>query len=481
MDEERTLPAQPRTSGRLVVVGGGMVAHRLVEALTTATPTGRAWQIDVFAEEPRPPYDRVALTSFFSGRDPEDLLLGEPELWAGRVCGCTPTRRSPRSTPSDARSTPVAGCFSYDAWCSRPGRTPASRRSRAATCPAPSSTAPSTTSPSCGDGSTTRDARAPVRGAVVGGGLLGLEAAGALTALGVETTVVEFAPRLMPLQVDEGGGEVLRRLIEELGVDVRTSTATSGSAPAATAGCAGWTSPTARSSSRRPGRVRPGVRPRDELAREAGLPVGERGGIVVDEACRTARPGRVRDRRGRLHRRPHLGPGRARVHDGRGRGRPAARRRRRRSPGPTPPPSSSCSASTSPASATRSRRRRAPSRWSTPTPSPASTRSSSSPTTHRPCWAASSWATRVPTPRCAPWSAGARRRPRLPGCSPTARHRRRRRPARRREGLQLQQRDRRQHPLRRHRGRLHRPGAVSRPAPGPAPAAAPACRWSRSW
>ena len=46
-----------------------------------------------------------------------------------------------------------------------------------------------------------------MRGAVVGGGLLGLEAAGALTAMGVETTVVEFAPRLMPLQVDEGGGE----------------------------------------------------------------------------------------------------------------------------------------------------------------------------------------------------------------------------------------------------------------------------------
>ena len=53
-----------------------------------------------------------------------------------------------------------------------------------------------------------------VRGVVIGGGLLGLEAAGALTALGADTTVVEFADWLMPLQVDRAGGEALRRLIE---------------------------------------------------------------------------------------------------------------------------------------------------------------------------------------------------------------------------------------------------------------------------
>ncbi len=67
---------------RLVVVGGGMVAHRLVEAMRDRD-TENAWHVDVFAEESRPPYDRVALTTFFSGRDPEDLLLGSPELWRG--------------------------------------------------------------------------------------------------------------------------------------------------------------------------------------------------------------------------------------------------------------------------------------------------------------------------------------------------------------------------------------------------------------
>ena len=67
------------TRKRLVVVGGGMVAHRLVEAVADRDTAG-AWHVDVFAEESRAPYDRVALTSFFSGRDPEDLLLGDGSL-----------------------------------------------------------------------------------------------------------------------------------------------------------------------------------------------------------------------------------------------------------------------------------------------------------------------------------------------------------------------------------------------------------------
>ena len=56
-------------------------------------------------------------------------------------------------------------------------------------------------------------------GVVVGGGLLGLEAAKALKDLGLETHVVEFAPRLMAVQLDEAGGAMLRRKIEDLGRD----------------------------------------------------------------------------------------------------------------------------------------------------------------------------------------------------------------------------------------------------------------------
>lgn len=300
------------TTNELVVAGGGMVAHRLVEALLARQDAldaegapGPRWRVTVLAEEPRAPYDRVALTSYFSGRSAEDLALGDGSLWEDprvrlhRACPATRVDRAARvvhtadgrehrydalvlATGSAPFVPPVPGhdlpvCFVYrtldDVAALRAFVTDRARRA---------------------------DRAAPVRGAVVGGGLLGLEAAGALQAMGVQTDVVEFAPRLMPLQVDEGGGEALRRLITGLGVSVHTATATARI--------------TDRGTRHRQGRYRmtfarddaaarpegapehldvdvvvfaAGVRPRDGLAREAGLEVGARGGVVVDETCRT--------------------------------------------------------------------------------------------------------------------------------------------------------------------------------------------------
>src|SRR3982750_2882494 len=79
----RTMSPSPAVQRSLVVVGGGMVAHRLVEALRDRDGE-RTWTVEVFAEEPRAPYDRVALTTYFSGRDPDDLALGDPALWRGQ-------------------------------------------------------------------------------------------------------------------------------------------------------------------------------------------------------------------------------------------------------------------------------------------------------------------------------------------------------------------------------------------------------------
>src|SRR4029078_1176543 len=72
-------PTEHRMSQPLAVVGGGVVARRVVEALR-ARDTAGTWRITVLAEEPRRPYDRVALTSYFSGRDAHDLALGHPDL-----------------------------------------------------------------------------------------------------------------------------------------------------------------------------------------------------------------------------------------------------------------------------------------------------------------------------------------------------------------------------------------------------------------
>src|SRR5690242_14768117 len=67
------------THQKLAVVGGGMVAHRLVEALRDRDVDG-TWSVDLYCEEPHAPYDRVALTSYFSGKTPSDLVLGERDL-----------------------------------------------------------------------------------------------------------------------------------------------------------------------------------------------------------------------------------------------------------------------------------------------------------------------------------------------------------------------------------------------------------------
>ncbi len=274
-----------------VVVGGGMVAHRFVEALRSRDEAGE-WRVTVLAEEPRPPYDRVALTSYFENRDPELLNLGEAHLWqdpnvklrrGAKVVSVDPAAHTVMTengmshaydslvlaTGSYAFMPPVPGrelpgCFVY-----RTIDDVAALRGYVETLQE-------------------RNPKRRVRGAVIGGGLLGLEAAGALKKLGADTTVVEFAPRLMPLQVDEGGGESLKRLIEAMDVDVRVGTATS-----AIKGRIAVEKMVFNDGSSIDVDVvifATGVRPRDELAREAGLEVGERGGIVVDDSCRTADP-----------------------------------------------------------------------------------------------------------------------------------------------------------------------------------------------
>jgi nitrite reductase (NADH) large subunit len=281
------------THRRLVLVGHGPVGQRFLEALLEDRPDQpdqEKWDVTVLCEEPRPAYDRVRLSSWFDGSGegelalcpPEfiaehgiDLRLGEPAAAVDRVAR-TVTTASGAVVPYD---TLVLATGSFPFVPPVPGHD----------------------APGCHVYRTIEDLEAiraeagqpEVRSAaVVGGGLLGLEAAGALLALGLTTHVVEFAPRLMAVQVDDGGGQALRRRIEELGVEVHTGAGTEEIEVGGEGGDHGARVNRMRLSDGSALDVdlvvfAAGVRPRDQLAREAGLEVGARGGIAVDAGCRT--------------------------------------------------------------------------------------------------------------------------------------------------------------------------------------------------
>ncbi|MDQ4008511.1 MAG: FAD-dependent oxidoreductase, partial [Actinomycetota bacterium] len=264
----------------LVVVGHGMVGHRLVDTLRERDEAN-TWRIVVLGEEPRPAYDRVALSSYLDGKSAEDLSLTGQDLVDDPM---VELRLNTAVTGIDtgARAVTLADgeSLTYDALVLATG-------SRPFVPPVPGHELPGTfVYRTIEDLDAIRDAATEGRdGVVIGGGLLGLEAANALRLLGMRPHVVEMAPRLMPLQVDEGGGQVLRGLVEELGLTVH--------AGAATASIDGEEHVTGVSLA--DGTVidtdlvvfSAGVRPRDELAEVAGAARGERGGFLVDEACRT--------------------------------------------------------------------------------------------------------------------------------------------------------------------------------------------------
>jgi len=260
---------------RVVVVGHGMVAHRFCEALVERDRE-RAFQIVVFGEESRPAYDRVHLSDCFSGRSPDDLRIADPAWYAEQGIELRlgePIVAIDRAARTVKSST--GHCVSYDHLVLATG-------SIAAVPPI--------------DGvkkqgvfvyRTIDDLQALARwgseqtmcrsAVVIGGGLLGLEAAKACHDMKLDTHVVEFAPRLMPRQVDARGGALLRRSIESLGVHVWLSARTrSIMGPGVVTGVQldDGIELTAQMVV-----ISAGIVPRDELARSCGLRVGDRGGI----------------------------------------------------------------------------------------------------------------------------------------------------------------------------------------------------------
>jgi nitrite reductase (NADH) large subunit len=305
---------------KIVVVGHGMVGHKFLESLAEAGLQNA--EVTVLCEEPRPAYDRVHLSEFFAGKSAEDLSVVEPGFFertgftlrlAARAVAIE--RRDRTVTTADGEVLP------YDKLVLATGSTPFVPP------------IPGRDRDKCFVYRTIEDLKAmKVAGAksrtgvVVGGGLLGLECAKALRDLGLQTHVVEFAPRLMAVQVDEGGGRILRHKIEALGLHVLTSRSTVKITDGAEHrhrmvfedGSYHETDMIVFSA---------GIRPRDELARQCVLAIGPRGGIASSTTtCAPAITTSTPSASARLER-PNLRPGGPRLRHGPRGGTPHCRRR----------------------------------------------------------------------------------------------------------------------------------------------------------
>jgi len=268
----------------LVVIGNGMVGQHFLASFVTGSGKDE-YEIVTFCEEPRPAYDRVHLSEFFSGKTAEDLSLVDSNFFeqhnitihigdkAAKICRASKTVVSEKGiTIRYDKLVLATGSF--------PFVPPVPGHDRA----------------HCLVYRTIEDliairesAKTGKVGVVVGGGLLGLEAAKALTDLGLQTHVVEFAPRLMTVQLDEAGGAMLRRKIENLGVTVHTGKNTSLISEGEQCinkmcfadGDELETDIVLFSA---------GIRPRDDIARDCNLEVGSRGGIIINDQCQTSDP-----------------------------------------------------------------------------------------------------------------------------------------------------------------------------------------------
>ncbi|MCZ4323855.1 nitrite reductase large subunit NirB [Pseudomonas anguilliseptica] len=268
---------------RLIIIGNGMVGHHCVEQLIERGALAQ-YRVHVFSEEPLRAYDRVHLSEYFTGRDAESLALSGAELY--QTPGVTLHLGVPVLEIDRERREVITaeGSFPYDQLVLATGSYPfvppiegAEGDSRLVY-------------RTLADLDTIQAAaKSARRGVVVGGGLLGLESANALKSLGLEAHVVEFAPRLMPVQLDDHGGLALKAQIEALGVSVHlsrgTQSITAGSEYRYRMNFAGdeflETDLIVFSA---------GIRPQDAIAKQCGLELGPRGGVAIDSQCRTSDP-----------------------------------------------------------------------------------------------------------------------------------------------------------------------------------------------
>lgn len=267
---------------KVVVIGNGMVGHQFIEYLL-ASDNADDYEITTFSEEPRLAYDRVHLSTYFSGSTAADLALAEQEYYRNKGVNFILDDKVVDINKSEKWITTQSGRLkSYDKLVLATGSYPFVPP------------VPGHDQEHCHVYRTIEDLQKinvsggqSKVGVVLGGGLLGLEAANAIKGMGLETHVVEFAPKLMPVQLDDGGSKLLRDKIERLGVIVHTQKSTVEISDGKryryrlnfTDGSHLETDMIIFSA---------GIRPQDELAKKCEINLGHRGGIAIDDRCQTS-------------------------------------------------------------------------------------------------------------------------------------------------------------------------------------------------
>ena len=271
----------------VIVVGNGMVGYKFCEKFV-ADGRSKDFKVTVFGEEPRPAYDRVHLSEFFENQDAEALEMA-PRAWYAdnninlitgeRVADINPSKKSITTekdrefnydflvlaTGSAPFVPPIQGVEKEGVFVYRTIEDLEGMLAYAAKLKAQKPNA---------------------RAAVLGGGLLGLEAGKAVLDMGLEPHIVEFAPKLMPRQLDTRSSQVLKLKLESIGLNIHLSKATNqilgnGSITGMEFGEDDMLDVDMLI-------ISAGIRPRDELGRACGLKVGVRGGIVVDNTMKTS-------------------------------------------------------------------------------------------------------------------------------------------------------------------------------------------------
>jgi nitrite reductase (NADH) large subunit len=268
----------------VVIIGNGMVGHRFIEELIDKAEAGQ-FAITVFCEEPRVAYDRVHLSAYFSHHTAEELSLVREGYYEKHQVNLLLGERAITINRDEKLIHSNTGrAVHYDMLIFATGSypwIPPIQGSEGSDCFVYRTIEDLNAIEAC--------ARRSKRGAVIGGGLLGLEAAGALKNLGIETHVIEFAPVLMAEQLDAQGGVQLRRKIEQMGVQVHTGKNTRQIVHHSKGG---KTLQFADDSTLDVDFIvfSTGIRPQDQLAKQCGLPLGPRGGIAIDDRCQTSDP-----------------------------------------------------------------------------------------------------------------------------------------------------------------------------------------------